>query len=1251
MKMSREEDIKQEIKEAIQQFANGALLQNAKVLLNTLGYESDRTLQLSPNNYEGFAEQFAVSRSNFNLDKAKTKDWQSVDIVFQITQEDIKKTYSIFDTKQIDNKIIESYLFFALSLKGDRYTRSDLVKITREINKLTPMPAIILFRYSNCLTISIIDRRPNKKDPSRDVLTKKISLIKDINTEKPHHAHIKILSKFALPHLIEKYKTINTLDDLYKAFRSALDISELNKDFYDEISAWYYYTTSTIKLPVKPEYYKDDEDNIKNFTVRLICRLIFCWFLKEKGLIDPKLLDLYNYDDSPVVLVKKTTKDFTTENSYYRGVLQNIFLSCLNSPMNVSKRKAEYLGKKYLPDDFDYRLFDKIPFLNGGLFDRLEEDNYNETIDDGPLYIPNELFYGKHLQIGTGRNARTARGLNRILASFVFTVDESIPLEEEVALDPELLGLVFENLLAEIDPDEEVSRTARRESGSFYTPRKIIDNMVNASLLLYLTNYFRDKGQKGVKKKLYQLIYQNKIDEHDNTFKKIVVDALDCIKVLDPACGSGAFPMGMLHKIVSILKIVDPKNHLWLDKQLSRIEDKFQRDNFAKILEQHLEDYPRKLGIIKNTIYGIDNQPLAVLITKLRFFISLLIEQRIDLNLPKENYHITPLPNIETKIICADSLVDVNIEKGLFDELVFKHLRDAKEKYYRPNLTKDEKDAVASEISEILSTYFPSFARQVTGKKMKDAKSENERNKTILKQWFQHANLCAPFFNLDLFFPELAHQAFDIVIGNPPYGGKDISEEVKTRLALGKKDPYGAFIARFLGNGQNTTPLKNGGILAYIVSDTFMTIKTHYQLRQQMIRNYIHKMIRVHPDTFKATVNTAIIICERNVYPERTPFDKMFIDPCHHCQMVDMTNISIHDNYDRFLEILHKTEEFEEEENISNSEYAIYHYPQALIKTNSNLPFFVASPKLFALMNDKTSVVNFVELNGGRYQARNIRLNNKNLQVVKLGLLSKTLGGVMTSDNETYLGIRENAPIVRSTYKTIPQSFIVDRNLNYEEQTGGISRANNNNKVFVPLDKGGKAVDEDGFKNYFIPTDYLLDWSKESVEKLRKSNGLRNQDYYFKKGIVYSEAGIYCPTFRLSSGQVFAKASPCIFINDVGINTEYMLGLLCSKLARYIFKNYINHSVHVVMGDISEFCSVTDKSIKIETLVARIIEKQKQNPRYDYSSNEQVDIDRLVYEAYGLNEEDIAEVENWYARRYPKLARAQNNRVTSKSEI
>ena len=876
------------------------------------------------------------------------------------------------------------------------------------------------------------------------------------------------------------------------------------------------------------------------------------------------------------------------------------------------------------------------------------------------------------------------RSLNRILASYVFTVHESTPLEEEVALDPELLGLVFENLLAEIDPDEGVAKTARKESGSFYTPRKVIDYMVNESLILYLLNYFKQKGKKAHIKSLNSLIYFDRLDGDDKAFNAIVVDALDSIKVLDPACGSGAFPMGMLHRIVSILKLVDPKNHLWLDKQLSRIEDKFQRNNFAKILEQHLEDYPRKLGIIKNVIYGIDNQPLAVLITKLRFFITLLIEQQIDLKKPEENYHIIPLPNIETKIICADSLVDLDI--GLFDETAFAHLRDAKEKYYRPNLSRDEKEQIASEISEILATYFPNFSERATGKKLKDPQSESIRNKVILKQWFQHANLCAPFFNLDLFFPELIHQPFDIVIGNPPYGGKDISVKVKNRLELGKKDPYGAFIARFLGNGENTTPLKNKGILAYIVSDTFMTIKTHFPLRQQMMRNYIHKMIRVHPDTFKATVNTAIIICERNVFSPGRPADQITIDAGHHCQMVDMTNVSIYDDYERFLEILYKTEGFKKRASISSPEYAIYYYPQELIETNSNLPFFVASPTLFALMNDKSASVEYVDLGGKSVQVRKISLNVKRLKLAKLDQIAEVKVGLQTGDNESYLF---QNPEARGTYRSIDdfkdflltdddiQKIIINEKLRIDTIEKGISKNPKSSRYFdgryiLPYDKGGESDSAEGWMpNYYVPTNYYIDWSEWAVKRMKtytiaqklKDKGdqkevkphynttpcavFRNIDTYFEKSITFSDTGYYAPTFRISSGTLYDVMGMSIFIEKG--NELILLGLLASKLVRYKVKNYINHTVHTQVEGLKPINIVFDyiSLSPIEHLVSAVISKQKMNPRYDYASNEQIEIDRLVYKAYGLNDEDIAEVENWYARRYPKLVKAQNNKINT----
>lgn len=1172
--------------------------------------------------------------------------------------------------KEAEDKINAEYnglMVFTVKL-NDSYSpaRGDIAELTRAFNRASKnVPVVVLLKYGGLLSFAASERTKYKQAWREGEKIGKISLLKDINFDSPHAGHKKILDDLKVE------PDVNTFDALYKQWQEVFNVQLLNESFYRKISAWYYYATSVIKLPVRPEYYRDDKDNIKNFTVRLICRMIFCWFLKEKGLINPKLLELYDYADTPIIMVRKTKKDFDNENSYYRGILQNIFLSCLNSPMNATKRKAEYLGKKYLPDDFDFSLLDNIPFLNGGLFDRIEEDNYNETTEDGPIYIPNELFYAKQLQIGTGRNTLKTEGLNRILASYVFTVHESTPLEEEVALDPELLGLVFENLLAEIDPDENVAKTARKESGSFYTPRKVIDYMVNESLLLYLSNYFKQKGKENQVMSLNSLIYFDRLDNNDKAFKAIVVDALDCIKVLDPACGSGAFPMGMLHRIVSILKLVDHNNHLWLEKQLSRIEDKFQRDNFAKILEQHLEDYPRKLGIIKNVIYGIDNQPLAVLITKLRFFITLLIEQQIDLKKPQENYHITPLPNIETKIICADSLVDMNI--GLFDESAFGHLRDAKEKYYRPNLTRDEKEEIASEISEILATFFPDFSERVSGKKLKDPKSRDMRNKAMLKQWFQHANLCAPFFNLDLFFPELTHQAFDIVIGNPPYGGTDISDEVKNKLELGKKDPYGAFIARFLGNGENTTPLKNRGILAYIVSDTFMTIKTHFPLRQQMMRNYIHKMIRVHPDTFKATVNTAIIICERNVFPAGTTADQKNISKDHHCQMVDMTNVSIHDDYERFLEILYKTEGFEERESFSSPKYAIYYYPQELIRTNSNLPFFVASPKLFGLLNDINAPVEYVDLGGKPVQIRKNSLNDRIVNLTKLGQIADVKVGLQTGDNDAYLFQK---PEARGTYTSIEnyRQFLLTEadlasirkndKLRLEVVNKGISRRDKTSsryfsgRYIVPYDKGGESDTGDGWlPNYFVLTSYYINWDEDHAsclvnQRLLRSKSKtpypRNIDYYFIPGITYSRTGNYAPTFRLGSGSVFDDKS-CTLFPNLGFRNEFLLGCLSSRLVKFFFKNFQGHTVDAQVDDLKEMPVTLSENIQtqISSLVQTIIRNQKNNPRYDYASNEQLKIDRLVYEAYGLNVEDIAEVENWYARRYPKLAKAQNNKAVT----
>ena len=192
-------------------------------------------------------------------------------------------------------------------------------------------------------------------------------------------------------------------------------------------------------------------------------------------------------------------------------------------------------------------------------------------------------------------------------------------------------------------------------------------------------------------------------------------------------------------------------------------------------------------------------------------------------------------------------------------------------------------------------------------------------------------------------------------------------------------------------------------------------------------------------------------------------------------------------------------------------------------------------------------------------------------------------------------------------------------------------------------------VDIGWLPNYYQhDTTIYINWSKEAVNNMKNEphSDLANWEFRCKKGLVFSKAGIYAPTFRLSTGSIIDSGCNGIFSDNISI--VYLLGILCSKLIRYQFNTYINHTVNAQVDDIKEISiclnSIAEK--QIINFVRSIIENQKQNPLYDYASNEQNEIDCLVYEAYGLNAEDIHEIEYWYARRYPKLAMAnQKNQM------
>ena len=271
-------DVKQNIIASLGAFTSSSLSANALNLFSTLGYNTDRQAPLDKPGYANFKETFFMAQSKFNEDKALVKDWQYVDLLFQLSKEEIRKQISLFDTKKVDQTIIETYLFFAIALSKDQYSRTELSNITREVNRLFPMPVMILFKHGQCLTLAMINRRQHKRDENKDVL-EKITLIKDIKIENPHRAHVEILFDLSFDELQRNYGFTNFVE-LHSAWQKTLDTKELNKRFYLELSNWYFWAMDHVSFPDDVE----KDETIRNATslIRLITRIIFIWFIKEK---------------------------------------------------------------------------------------------------------------------------------------------------------------------------------------------------------------------------------------------------------------------------------------------------------------------------------------------------------------------------------------------------------------------------------------------------------------------------------------------------------------------------------------------------------------------------------------------------------------------------------------------------------------------------------------------------------------------------------------------------------------------------------------------------------------------------------------------------------------------------------------------------------------------------------------------------------------------------------------------------------
>ena len=986
-------------------------------------------------------------------------------------------------------------------------------------------------------------------------------------------------NKTALLKFNELAKNIKTSSKLLEALTQAFSVENVTKEFYNEIVKSFEDFAKEIEFPTK-----QDETHIRQFILRMFSRILFCKFLEKKEVLPPNIWDV------------------SLSTNYYHDVLEPLFFQTLNTEMS---------GRDYgLIDAKIQELLCDIPYLNGGLFAPQEGDFFdskNPTAHINDLTISNKLF----------------DDLFKTLNTFHFTIDESTPIDQEVGLDPEMLGMVFENLLSVLFTDNKVDKlnSLRKKTGSYYTPREIVSYMVKSSILEYLTDKTNlDKTQ--LKALVFDCSSSFECEDALNIMK-----ALLRFKVLDPACGSGAFPMGMLQEICSILEVLDPQAKAFFNLQSST----FKEENEGKD-----PTYIRKLSILQNNIYGVDIQPMAIEIARLRCFLSLICEEDKD--------HIVPLPNLEFKFITANSLhflesihngqtrIDSNVVKDYISRLQKVH-----SKYI--NAGQSDKQKLKDEFCEIYSSI--------------NSEDWLHNEQIQLAESFDPFKLSsqAKFFDSLLMF---ATEKFNCIIGNPPYlSTKGTTNKKELKDSFGFSDDL---YTHFFFMAEHF--IAENGVIAYITPNTFWTIYSKKSLREMILKHQIVEMIGSKNPFADAMVNTCITL-----FLNKAPKEEMrFIDTLEnfssrkeyiiHQQVYQEAdaffiptsyNLAIKDKFIPLLSPIYKRwwSRIETSEKIAKNKDMLDEYRKELksgditlmgLLTDGGQGLATANNGKFVGVKEGTKeALRIIEARAEKLfaQEANLNLGLKSKKDAKVFLESKTEQEIRQIFDEAKEKFGRDVFGQGFLFRIVSQDEIADiSQLTQEEKEQGIDSL----KCFVPYDKG----DKDG-NRWYLATPYYIAWNKENVRFLKENSGkkgegmpvVRNAHFYFREGFCWSDINstIYLKC-RLNSAGVFDVKSMTLFSTNHLVSDKFLVALMCSSFLGMYLKTFINNTVSCQINDIRQFpiiiptqTQLQEFEVLFDKAYASQLEKfEKGIDNSKYLSDLQVELDKKVEELYGISQ-------------------------------
>lgn len=1016
--------------------------------------------------------------------------------------------------------------------------------------------------------------------------------------------------------------------DIKDIHNEAFNIEKVTDEFFNTFKKQIDYLVKNIKGIEK----KEDR---KNYSVLLLSRMLFLYFIQKKKWLDGKVDYLY---DRFLYCIEQG------DINYYENILEPLFFNCLNKSPEDEIEEADKIKVKRLYEDFKSQTpievdenFRGIPYLNGGLFQRNPKYEINNDI-----HIENDVFESL---------------FENLFQKYNFTVREDIGFDSDVAVDPELLGRIFENM---------INKEEREGTGSFYTPRPIISYMCKQSIKEYLLDNTKDIDKEKIENLVDNIEDEKSVITLDESEINIVINLLNKVKICDTAVGSGAFILGMLQLLVSL------KRELY-----KHIENDLYKDS-----------YEMKKYIIKNNLSGVDIQEGAIDIAHLRVWLSLVVDYEAE-NLKD----IKPLPNLKYRLIHGNSLIstvgDINIDEEVKD------INEQCTKQLSVKSIDRDKDKVIGDINKLVikrDKYFDAVFKDKQNLEINIDKLEDS-----IKEYFlfdndscKDKNLC---FSWQLAFPEVfkndnkLDRGFDIIIGNPPYVSNKKVNKLDYKNQLQQEfgfidDLYNHFTCK------QFSLLKENGILSYITSNTFFTIKSKLNMRKLLQSKYIKEII-VTPKAFNALVDTSIFIV-KNIDKEK-----------YKLKFIDTSKCSIDEYYN--LEQACNKEIYEIDINLYRDNLDNVFFIPDKINMQIYEKIIPKTKELYDIWWDKICGSDKIKKNKKlirKYVDENINSG----EIILLGLITEGGQGLATGNNGKFVGVKEGTKSAESTkiervekfYKNIIKNknnkIIFEREYpnylginskkdvkdflnslseydirkifdNLKELIGSnifgqgyifkiineseiknvddmtesekLNGINDDEKVYVSYYKG----DKEG-NRWYSKTPFCINWSSNYVRELKISEQSRWQgyDFYFKEGFCWNLVN----GTRVENNLKFRLIEKSV--NDVGgmklctieneyISNNYIIALCNSKLINKYTESFINFTLNFQINDARRIPIIipTKEQLKyINELVDKAIEIKKLQFNKSITEEKaevelqkiQAKIDEFVYKLYDIKLED-----------------------------